>query len=43
MEKVDMERNQGTIRRWCSRLLLLLAVKDNDRMAGMAATRIVFS
>ena len=41
MEKVDMERNQGTIRRWCSRLLL--AVKDSDRMAGMAATRIVFS
>ena len=42
MEKVDMERNQGTISRWAS-WLLLQAVEDSDRMAGMAATRIVFS
>jgi hypothetical protein len=40
MEKVAMERNQGTISRCCRGLE---GPKERLRMAGMAATRIVFS
>jgi hypothetical protein len=41
MEKVAVERNQGTISRWCRELDG--PKEERLKTAGMAATRIVFS